>query len=164
MKLEAPKTFEDVAVGFSEEEWKMLGKEDKTLHREVMVENYKHMVSLGYNIPVKQLLLLVTNPGITKEDVIKLEMDLPDVFSIINSWQNHLETHGQQSSVQTYLTSIYDLDSADKKQIYTEEKLDNGDLCDSTSVFKSVPKIQQRHPCGEKFYTCSAYKKRHTEE
>ncbi|XP_043942977.1 tripartite motif-containing protein 5-like [Protopterus annectens] len=45
--LTAPETFEDVAVTFSEEEWKMLRKEDKQLHREVMVENYESLVSMG---------------------------------------------------------------------------------------------------------------------
>ncbi|XP_043943295.1 zinc finger protein OZF-like isoform X2 [Protopterus annectens] len=46
MKLEVPDAFEDVAVDFSREEWKMLSNQDKELHREVMVQNYEHMVSV----------------------------------------------------------------------------------------------------------------------
>ncbi|XP_043922385.1 zinc finger protein 182-like [Protopterus annectens] len=59
MKLEMPKNFEDVAVEFSSEEWKMLSEQDKELYREVMVQNYKNMISLGYNVPLYELLLLL---------------------------------------------------------------------------------------------------------
>ncbi|XP_043942985.1 zinc finger protein 436-like [Protopterus annectens] len=54
-----PETFEDVAVTFSEEEWKLLRKQDKDLHREVMVQNYETLVSVGYKIPPEKLLLLL---------------------------------------------------------------------------------------------------------
>ncbi|XP_043942901.1 zinc finger protein 850-like [Protopterus annectens] len=57
--LTVPETFEDVAVAFSEEEWKLLRKHDKELYREVMVQNYESMISLGYNIPPETLLLLL---------------------------------------------------------------------------------------------------------
>ncbi|XP_043942889.1 zinc finger protein 124-like [Protopterus annectens] len=45
--LTVPETLEDVAVTFTEEEWKMLRKQDKELHREVMVQNYEALVSVG---------------------------------------------------------------------------------------------------------------------
>ncbi|XP_043942455.1 zinc finger protein 569-like [Protopterus annectens] len=57
--LTAPETFEDVAVTFSEEEWKMLRKQDKELHREVMVQNYETLISVGYKVPPDKLLLLL---------------------------------------------------------------------------------------------------------
>ncbi|XP_043922384.1 zinc finger protein 181-like [Protopterus annectens] len=59
MKLEIPEHFEDVTVEFSKEEWKMLNEQEKELHREVMVQNYEHMVSVGYNIPLNHLLALL---------------------------------------------------------------------------------------------------------
>ncbi|XP_043940774.1 zinc finger protein 2-like [Protopterus annectens] len=57
--LTVPETFEDVAITFSDEEWKMLSKQDQELHREVMVQNYETMISLGYKIPPRNLLLLL---------------------------------------------------------------------------------------------------------
>ncbi|XP_043942978.1 zinc finger protein 182-like [Protopterus annectens] len=61
--LTVPETFEDVAVIFSEEEWKMLRKQDKELHREVMVQNYDSLLSLGYRISPRNLLLLLKEGG-----------------------------------------------------------------------------------------------------
>uniref|UniRef100_A0A803THT9 KRAB domain-containing protein n=1 Tax=Anolis carolinensis TaxID=28377 RepID=A0A803THT9_ANOCA len=40
-------TFEDVAVSFSSEEWSALQGWQKALHKEVMLENYSLLLTLG---------------------------------------------------------------------------------------------------------------------
>ncbi|KAM4606888.1 zinc finger protein 92 homolog, partial [Discoglossus pictus] len=54
-----PVSFEDIAVFFSEEEWKGLQEHQKELYKEVMMDNYQMLTSLGFKYKKPEIIMKI---------------------------------------------------------------------------------------------------------
>ncbi|KAM7232735.1 hypothetical protein CapIbe_014871 [Capra ibex] len=72
-----PVTFEDVALGFTPDEWGQLDLEQKSLYREVTLENYRNLVSVEHQLSKPDVVSQLEE----EEELWSVERGIQDTFS-----------------------------------------------------------------------------------
>ncbi|XP_068848971.1 neurotrophin receptor-interacting factor homolog [Capricornis sumatraensis] len=72
-----PVTFEDVALGFTPDEWGQLDLEQKSLYREVTLENYRNLVSVEHQLSKPDVVSQLEE----EEELWSVERGIHDTFS-----------------------------------------------------------------------------------
>ncbi|XP_062966528.1 zinc finger protein 90 homolog isoform X4 [Cynocephalus volans] len=92
-------TFKDVSVDFTQEEWHHVDPAQRCLYRDVMLENYSHLVSLGYQVSKPEVIFKLEQgeePWISEGEIQR--PFCPDLLDGISSFSGLSHTLDLQSS------------------------------------------------------------------
>ncbi|KAL6055561.1 hypothetical protein STEG23_020543 [Scotinomys teguina] len=151
-------SFEDVTVNFTWEEWQNLDDTQRVLYRNVMLETYSSLVSLGQCIPKPELIFKLeqgAEPWTADESA---NQSLPGFCDVDGNLTEHQKTYSGSKSckcLETKKTFTSKVDLKVHPRTLNQKKAHVCIQCEKLFSTKSSLTSHQRIHTGEKPYGCS---------